>query len=245
MEPNPLDKHDIDLGKFETIITFFIDTFGNDNISYYQPLIRSSGINLSAHPETLDWLANKYGLKTLPAKTRIVANQIFGETVAAMVAYAVGEDPINQENVKKFEDKLTLSDRAKIQFTNMLMSLNGKITDSATRLLIHASLINYYLYPETLDYVMDKYKDKFDERPTIVRHHLYKNKFKILFLFAILSLAFFAYKKRKMISKKLSRSKRRSFGTQSRRSKRRSKKRSKKRSKRRSRRSKKKNIHYS
>jgi hypothetical protein len=242
MEPNPLKKHDIDLGDLASIITFFIETFANDDINYYQPLIRSSVINLSAHPETLDWLANKYGLKTLPGKTRIVGNHVVGEFAAAALAYIATEDPIKPENVKKFEDKLTLSDRAKIQFTNVLMSLNGKIKDSATRLLIHASLINYYLYPETLDYVMDKYK--FKERPTIVRHHLYKNKFKIMFLFAILSLAFYAYKKRKMISKKLSRSKRRSFGTRSRRSKRRSR-RSKRKSRRSKRKSKKKNIRYS
>lgn len=217
-------QHDLEPRTFQTILNTLVSIIAvfssRKDIKYYEPIIRASLVNLNVHPDTLHWLAYTYYKKDeVPKLERVIGEQIIGNrltgfvgNISSFVTGTTGLEKVDSSKVAEFENKLTMLHRAKIRFTNLLMKLikNKNINENAN-LLLHASLINYYLHPKTLDYVMENdFKDI--EKPTIIRHNIQKNIFKILFMFAILGVAFYYYGK-KNGKKKSKRSKKRSFGT--------------------------------
>jgi hypothetical protein len=182
-----------------------IFTLGSNKLKYYEPLIKSSLLNLKIHPETLDWTVSTYYNKDVkPTLTKIVTGSWLGSWIE-------DDSAVNSSLVDKFENKLTTADRFKIKLVNFIISNSRNmftkdgVVNKDIQILAHASLINYYLYPDTLDYIMKIYN--FKVRPTVIRHTIYENMFTILLVLGLLYSAFYVYKNKRTLRKKFKKSK--------------------------------------
>lgn len=175
---------------------------------YYDPIVKSSFLNFEIYPETLDWIVKTYyNRNNLPTMKGIVVENIVGEqatNIASTVKdFFTGGNKVNQENVKKFEENLTALNRIQIKLVNIIIgNIEKYLENEDIKIFAHAALINYYLHPVTLDYVMKKsYKNT--TKPTLIRHYLYTNTpiLKIIFLMLIIYSAFYMYKTKNLKKK--------------------------------------------
>jgi len=182
----------------DNLTVFSVSAF---NDPYFAPFVRASLLGFKIHPEILDWVAARYkqNLKLENNITSGIAN-FFN------LGHYFKKD-VNQTNVQLFEKKLTESDRLKIKFTDVLMNI-AQIESIETKIFIHAALINYYLYPEILDFIMKHHYRNKQSKPTIVRHFLYEtikdNKIKVIIVFIMLLYAANLIRKKRMTSRRRS-----------------------------------------
>ncbi len=112
-------KYNIDIDNltftniFQDLITKIM-AFQSKDIAYYEPLIKSSLLNFRIHPETIDWITSTYYKRnTIPTLEKLGIKKAVGETIANL---AISEIPVNQDNVQKFKNKLTIKNKQRWQF---------------------------------------------------------------------------------------------------------------------------------
>jgi len=155
----------------------------SEDSKYYEPIYEASLMNMIIHPETLDYVMKTYYPETPRPKSPVSA------------IYSVPE--YNENNIKKFNDNTSILGNFEISIISSILNIVKPKVPEDKLPLLHAALINHFMHPDTLRYIMlTRFKDQ--PTPSIFRHELYKQSGKI-FLAILLISAIFAFIYRKKI----------------------------------------------
>jgi len=145
-----------------------------------QPLAIAAIFDFFAYPETLSYVMAKYKYPTKPTLD-IIQKIIFKNanwnlvTVVTLGLWFVSPKPDTFTEISEFEKKWTTTQYLEIKTIPMLLNTyTYMFLDKIYYPLIpvlHSSLINHFLHPETLEYVMKMYFPG-KEKPSLIGKNL-------------------------------------------------------------------------